>query len=143
MWEQVVDGGLLDLSELSYLDGFLAEEQRGKLEIDLRQAIPESIVTELRNRLASYGIPDLRVYSSSPMLTIEYRKGMPWIPIIVGAILGLIALAILVVGWRFFREVADVIPEPLKPLLGIGLLALLGLAVVSYGKRTFLALGRT
>lgn len=136
-WEQIAQGGVLDADEIADYENAIAEGQKAKLELDLRWELPSGVVDEIRRQLANRGIPGLAVYSSSPMLVVEWQKGFAWLPVIVGAVLGLIALAILIVGWRLFMEVEDIIPEPLKPLLGLAILGGLGLLVWNYGKKTF------
>ena len=134
-YEFIASGGILEAGQLNGLDDYLEEGQRGKLELDLRATPSSSIVAQLQNVLKQKGVEDVRVSTGSPILRIEYRKGFPWLAIIVAAVLGIIALAILIIGWRFFREV---VPEGLQPLVGTGLLILLiaiGLLVVK--KRIF------
>jgi len=48
---------------------------------------------------------------------------------VVGVIMGLIALAILIIGWRLFKEVIAVIPEPFQGLATGGII--LALVVVA------------
>lgn len=109
MWNKVTSGEATDLYRLKNYEGNLAEDQKGKLELTLRTPLSSSVKTALKNRLEFAGVKDLKVYSSGNQLNIQFRKGMPWLFIIVTAIL---ALAILVVSWRFYKEVAVTLPTP-------------------------------
>lgn len=133
-WKQVADGNFLDATELGSLEeNYIAEGQRGRIEIDLRVSVPSSVVSQLENELRQRGVQDVSVTTGSPMLRITYRKGFPWLAVIVAIVLGLIVLAILVIGWRFFREIVDIIPEPLRGVAGIAIVAgiILGLVVLA------------
>ena len=135
-WEQVGAGSLLDVDDLAgYEDTFIGEGQRGMLEVDLRMSVSSSLVKQLENELRQRGVAEVSVTTASPMLRITYRKGFPWLPVIVAAILGLIVLAILIVGWRFFREIIETIPKALKPGLGIAVVAAIILGLVVLAKR--------
>lgn len=107
-WQQIASGNLLDAGELlGYEASGIDEGQRGLLSLDLRAAIPQSIVSQLQNELKQRGVAEAQVSTGSPILNISWRKGSPWLGVIVAAILGLIVLAILIVGWRLFREVVE------------------------------------
>lgn len=136
-WEQIASGSVLDADNIGEMETYIAEGQKTKLELDLRWELPSGVVDQIRNQLASRGIPGLAVYSNSPMLVVEWQKGFPWLPVVVGAVLGLIAVAILVLAWRLFVEVESLLPEEFRPLLGIAILSGLGLLVWNYGKETF------
>ncbi len=113
-YELVGSGSLLDALSMMQYDEFLDEGQKGLLELDLRVPVGSSLVSQLETSLRQQGVEDVKVSTGSPLLRIEYRKGMPWLAIIVAAVLGIIALALLIIGWRFFREVMDVIPDQFK-----------------------------
>jgi len=70
------------------------------------------------------------------LLRVSWRKGFPFLPVIVGIILGLIVLAILIIGWRLFKEVIAVIPEPFQGLAVSGIiLVLVVMAVIVWQGR--------
>ena len=123
-WEQVAQGGPLDTYELGSYESYLDEGQRGLLELDLRLSVSQSVASELESRLRQAGVEDVSVRTASPMLRIQFRKGFPWLAVISAAILGMIALAILIVGWRFFREVVNTVPAPFNWLLVVGVVAI-------------------
>jgi hypothetical protein len=106
-WEMVSSGSILDAAQMQDYDGFLAEGQRGKLEVDLSFVPGADIVNWLQSEMLNRGVTDARVSTGSPMLNIEFRKTFFWLPVIAALVL---ILAILIVGWRFFREIVEVIP---------------------------------
>ena len=130
-YELVGSGGILDAAELSQYEASLAEGQRGLLELDLRLPVSASVAAQLENELRQRGVLDVSVSTASPMLRVSWRKGFPWLAVIAAVVLGLVILAILIIGWRIFREV---VPKGLQPLVGTGLIvagiALVGLIVL-------------
>ena len=111
-WERIASGGLLDARDIERYEAYIIEGQRGLLELDLRAPAPDYIVAELQSQLQKAGVREAQVTTGSPLLRVSWRKGFPFLPVVVGIILGLIMLAILIVGWRLFREVAEVVPAP-------------------------------
>lgn len=122
-WEEVAEGGFWELADLSQYEPYFEEGDRGLLELDLRLPISEDMAQELEDRLKEAGVPDVKVRTASPMLRIFFKKGFPWLAVIAAIIIGLIVLAILIVGWRLFREVPEAVP--LFAIAGLGILALL------------------
>lgn len=119
MYEIVAQGGVLDIEQLKYSEDYLAEGQRGMIQFDLRASPSSSMVAELENILKQKGVEDVKVSTGSPLLKIEFRKGFPWLAIIVAAVLGLIVLAILIISWRLYREL---FPEGLPAAVNVGLI---------------------
>lgn len=118
-WEQVGTGNLFDALNLEQYEGYIGEGQRARLELDLRYDVGSGVAAELQRQLADRGIPGVQVSRHSPMLSITWQKGFPWLAVIVAAVLALAILAILIVGWRLFREV---VPESLQGSVGTLLL---------------------
>lgn len=130
-YKLMASGGILDAGQISNYESLLAEGDRGLVELDLRLPVPQSIASELESKLRQAGVEDVRVSTASPMLRIYFRKGFPWLAIIAATILGIIALAVLIVGWRLFKAV---VPEALQPLvggMGIVILLLLGMVILA------------
>ena len=111
-WEQIASGGLLDARDIERYEAYIGEGQRALLEFDLRAPAPDYVVTELQSQLQEAGVREAQVTIGSPLLRVSWRKGFPFLPVVVGIILGLIVLAILIVGWGLFREIAEVVPAP-------------------------------
>lgn len=127
MWEQIASGNILDATQMAGYDDYLDEGQRGQLEISLRVTPPAWIVSELQDRLDNAGVENAHVSTGSPLLRISYRKGFPWLAVIVAAVLALAVLAVLVIAWRFYREVV----EDLGPTGGyLFIAAVLGVAAL-------------
>ena len=134
-YEFVAQGGALDTEGVGQYEGALAEGQRAILEIDLRVTPPGWAVDALTREMSSRGIPEFGISETGRTLSIWWRKGMPWLAIIVAGLLGLIVLVILVMGWRLFREVVGLVPGPLKSAMGLLLLLGLGLLVLGGGRK--------
>lgn len=133
MFELVASGGFWELSSLGNYENQMAEDDKGLLELDLTVPVSAGIAQALEDQLRAAGVADVRVTSASPLLRIYFKKGFPWLAVIAAIILGLIVLAILIVGWRLFK---DVVPEAWQPLVGgLGLVLLLGLGIVILARR--------
>lgn len=132
-YKLMASGGLLDVAQFSQYESYLGEGDRGLVELDLRLPVSQGVASELENKLKQAGVTDVRVTTASPMLRIYFRKGFPWLAIIAATVLGIVILAVMIVGWRLYKEV---IPEELQPLVGgLGLLLLIGLGIVLLSRR--------
>ena len=123
-WEEVAEGSFWDLADLSQYEPYFEEGERGLLELDLRLPVSQNVAQELEDRLREAGVADVKVRTASPMLRIFFKKGFPWLAVIAAIIIGLIVLAILIVGFRLFREVPGAVPL-FAIAAGLGILALL------------------
>lgn len=105
-WEQIASGGLLEATNLAgYETSYIAEGQRGMLQLDLRMPVSQNIASQLQSQLLERGVTEAQVSTGSPVLNISWRRGFPWLAVIVAVILALIILAILIVGWKLYREI--------------------------------------
>jgi len=132
MWELISSGGITDLTTAeAFEDLYVGEGQRARLELDLRSPVSQDIVNRLQNELRQRGVAEASVRTGSPRLIIEYRKGFPWLAIILAAVLAIAVLAILIIGWRIFREV---VPVGLQPLIGTGIIVagIILVALIAY-----------
>lgn len=123
-WEEVAEGSFWQLANLSQYEPYFEEGDRGLLELDLRLPVSEGVAQDLEDMLIEAGVPDVKVRTASPMLRIFFKKGFPWLAVIAAIIIGLIVLAILIVGFRLFREVPGAVPL-FAIAGGLGILALL------------------
>jgi hypothetical protein len=132
-YELCASGGILDAAGIGNYENYLDEGQRGLLELDLRLPVSQGVAQELESKLRQAGVEDVRVTTASPLMRVYFRKGFPWLAVIVAAIAAIAILAVMIVGWRLFREV---IPESLQPIVGTAvILILIGLAVVLFMRR--------
>ncbi len=122
-WEEVAEGSFWQLANLSQYEPYFEEGDRGLLELDLRLPVSEGVAQDLEDMLREAGIPDVKVRTASPMLRIFFKKGFPWLAVIAAIIIGLIVLAILIVGFRLFREIPEALQIPLL-VAGVGIVAL-------------------
>jgi len=131
-WEEVAEGPVWTLGSLSQYENELEEGSRNLLELDLRLPVSKDVARQLEDTLKDAGVEGVRVTTASPMLKIYWRKGFPWLLVIVAAILGLIVLAALIISWRLFTYIGAIAPAaiPLMAIAGIGLLVLIGVSMV-------------
>ena len=122
-WEEVADGSFWELADLRQYEPYFKEGSRGLLELDLRLPVSQNVAQDLEDKLREAGVEDVKVRTASPMLQIFFKKGFAWLAVIAAIIIGLIVLAILIVGFRLFREVPGAVP--LFAIAGLGILALL------------------
>jgi hypothetical protein len=130
-YELIGSGGIIDAAEFTSYESQLAEGDKALIELDLRLPVSQDIASSLEDQLKQRGIPGVKVVTASPMLQIYFTKGFPWLAVIAAIILGMITLAILIIGWRLYKEV---VPAGLQPVVGagisIGLLVIIGLVIV-------------
>ena len=93
MWKQVTSGeGVGSLVSLKDYEDELAEGQRGKLILDLRLPLPPNAIYSLESKLQEAGVADVSVEASGNTLSIQFRKGFPWLAVIAGIVLASILL---------------------------------------------------
>jgi len=133
-WEEIASGSLMNAAEIERHEARIAEGQRGLLELSLRTPVPDWVVIQLQSRLNQVGVGEAKVSTGSPLLRVSWRKGMSWLAVIIPIIIALLAvLAILIVGWKLFKEIAAVIPQvPLS--IGLILALVLGIMVLARRK---------
>jgi hypothetical protein len=131
-WELLANGSLLDARHIAQYESKIQEGQRALLELDLRAPLPPGIVTELETKLRERGVKEIQVSTASPLLRISWRKGFPFLSVVLAIILGIVILAILIVGWRLFREVAGVVPAP---VLTSGLILVIAIVALMAWRR--------
>jgi len=132
MYKVVAQGGMAELQNLAAYEGAIDEGSRGKLELDLRLPVPDWTVAELEGQLVNARVAEAKVTQSGSRLGISFRKGFPWLAVIAAIVLGLVVIAILIIGWTLFKEV---IPEPLKFPVALGLIIIAGIVAVGYARR--------
>jgi len=128
MWEQVAEGTMADLKDASTYEDRVQEGTRGRLQLTCRMPVPVTAATTLQGALDIQRVAGAKVSVSSNTLSVVYRKGFPWLAVIVAAILGIIVLAVLIVSWMFFRELAAAGVPPWLIVSG----AILGMLLIGY-----------
>lgn len=126
MWQQIAEGTQSDLYNLGNYEGRIAEGKRGRLQLNLRAPVPTEAVAMLQNALDMQRVTEVKVSASGSTLSVTWRKGFAWLPIIQIAILTLIVLAVLIVSWQLFKEVEPAV----QPWLIAG--GIFGLLLVGY-----------
>lgn len=128
MWLTIAEGNILDIWTIVTYENEVNEGQRARITLNLRSPISQEISNELQQQLDKQGVTDAEVSTRGNDMNIIYRKGFPWAVVIVGIIVGLIALAILIVSWRFAKEAP--IPYSLTMVaLALGAAAVLGITI--------------
>jgi cytochrome c-type biogenesis protein CcmH/NrfG len=118
MWTSVASGGVVDANSLAVYEPQIPEKTRSKLVFSLRASCPAAVAAELKEQLTSRGVAEASVVTSGTSLSVTYRKGFPFLAVIAAAVLGIIVLAILIVSWQLFKEVASTIgPFPTGVLI--------------------------
>lgn len=127
-WEQVAEGNVFQLANLSQYESQLEEGSRNWLQLSLRLPVTAGLAADLENILRDAGVENVRVTTNSPVLNIYFKKGYPWLIVIAAIILASLGLAILVTSWKLFTEVPWAIPY--LALGGIALATLIGIYLV-------------
>jgi hypothetical protein len=120
MWTEIASGSGYNVLSLSSYENRVAEGERAKLSLSLSSPVSPTTVQTLLAHLQGKGVTDVAVSGSGNSMEVTYRKSMPWVAIIIAAIL---LLAILIVSWRFYHELAS------SPI-GWGMLLVVGFAIV-------------
>lgn len=104
MWDLIAEGPGYALATIVGYEDQVAEGQRARLSLSLTNPLSPDIASQLQSQLDAQGVAEAQVSTSGNNCAITYRKGFPWLAVIVAVILGLIALAILIVSWQFAKE---------------------------------------
>ena len=121
-WQEVAEGGVLDLTNLGQYESQLDEGSSNLLQLFLRMPVTPGVAADLENLLREAGVEGVRVTTSSPILNIYFKKGFPWLAVIAAIILASLVVVALVVSWRLFTMV---------PKAAIPFLILAGIAAVT------------
>ena len=128
-WQEVAEGGVLDLTNLGQYESQLDEGSSNWLQLFLRMPVTPGVAADLENLLREAGVEGVRVTTSSPILNIYFKKGFPWLAVIAAIILASLVVAALVVSWKLFTMV----PEAIRPWLavaGIAAVAIIGVYLI-------------
>jgi len=131
MWQNVASGDLSNIGQLPNYEGQVTEGLRGSLVLGLRLVPPLEYVQRLQAELVARGVAEATTTLDGNNLTITYRKGFPWLAVIVAAVLAVLILAVLIVAWQLYREVSPVIGITTGPLLILGAVAVIMLVVAT------------
>ena len=101
-WQQVAQGNQTNITSLSDYESQLAEGQNARVDFNFITPVPTFQVDALRSTLSFAGVTNLQVVSIDKTIHIYYTKDPWWLPIIIIAVL---AIAILLISWFFFKEV--------------------------------------
>lgn len=129
VWKLVTSGELTDLGNLSNFEESIGEGQRGLLCLNLRIAPTADIISTLQSKLEEAGVIEASVEATGTRLDIGFRKGFPWLAVIVAAVLALIVLAILIISWQLYKEV----PEEAKGAIAIIVVVAIVVVIVFVG----------
>ncbi len=125
MWEEVAEGGVIDLySGMRYYDRFIPEGSKVLCRFNLRTSLSPTTVNTLEQKMKDAGVKDVKVTTGSPVLNVEFTKGFPWLATVVAAVL---IIAVLIISWKILIWVEETVPGGTKLLLwgGLGLVAVL------------------
>lgn len=131
-WQTVAEGDVFDLASLNQYESSFAEGQRGLLSLQLRTPATQEMADYLESALVSAGVEGVKVTTGSPVLNVLFKKGFPWLAVIATTILALSILAVLIVGWRLFKEV---VPEAAQFPVALVLLGIATVVAIGYVRR--------
>lgn len=121
-WQKIGEGGILEAGKIYDLEkDEVPEGSHCLLKLNLRFTPGQELIEDIENAMNSHGIVDARVSSGSPTLNISWRKAELASLIVIGIILALV-LAIMIVGWSFFKEAP--VTFNLALIAGVGLVGL-------------------
>lgn len=103
MWEEIASGSGLNIATLATHENKVNEGERAKLALTLSNPVSPTTVSSVLRYLQAKEVTDAQVSGSGKEMNITYRKGFAWVAVIIA---GLVLLAIMVVGWRFYHEAA-------------------------------------
>ena len=135
MWEEVAEGGVLDLySGMRYYEQFIPEGSKVLCRFNLRTSLSPTTVNTLEQKMKDAGVKDVRVTTGSPVLNVYFTKGFPWLAAIAAIVL---VIAALIISWRILIWIEEAAPGSTKLLVwgGLGLVAILLLGAVTKTKR--------
>ena len=138
MWEEIADGGVVDLySGMQYYEQFIPEGSKVRVRFNLRQSLSPSMVDNLQQRLEDAGVKDVQVTTGSPILDVSFTKGFPWLTIVIAIVL---IIAVLIISWRLLIWLEETVPGATRLVLwaGVGLVGVLVLREVVKTKKEFL-----
>ncbi len=127
-WKQVATGGVINLVNLPNYENELAEGSTNWLRLNLRLPVSQGVADDLENLLEEAGVEGVKVTTNSPVLNIYFRKGFPWLAVIAAIILASLVVAALVISWRLFTDIPELIPVAL--LFGVAAVALVGIILI-------------
>lgn len=134
-FDLVASGGYFDLAGLDKYESQIEEGARGLLELDLRMDITAGIAQELEDQLRAAGVTNANVTTASQKVRIYFKKGFPWLAVIAAIALGLIFLAILIIGWRLYQDVSGIIPPPIPQLALLAVIAVVAVLAINVTRR--------
>lgn len=110
MWSKVAEGsGTAGLRNLSRYEGEMVEGARGKITLNLRTSLSPDVARNVEYALRQAGVKGATIVSSGNKAEVYFNKGFGWLAIIATIIIGSLILAILIVSWQFWQEVAQTV----------------------------------
>ena len=126
MRQLIAQGSVGNLSTLANYEGQFKEGERGRVVLRLRAPVPQGVIDAISYGLRHAGVAldgtITQVTGHSAELTIPFRKGIAPLAIIAVVVIGFILVRL--TFWKLFKELG------IDPFVGIGLLILIGIAVV-------------
>jgi hypothetical protein len=130
MYELVAQGDGSNIATMANYENEFAEGQRGLITLNCYVEVSPDIASALQTSLVTAGVTSAQVTAQGTVVNITFQKGFPWLVVISAAILGLIALAIIVALWYLFREVG----VPGSTMLIAGGLIIAAMLAYAYAK---------
>jgi hypothetical protein len=104
-WKEVGTG--TTLNDAVSAEALVTEGARAKLDMFFSVGVPSIHVDTFRSALTMAGVSEVEVSSAGSSISVTYRKGAWWVPVIVGlALISLAGLIIYLVLWKLSEEVS-------------------------------------
>ena len=103
MWQELASGTGVDIISAAVHEHKVEEGERARLVVGLKNPIDSQTAEGIVRHLSAKGVEELSVKTSGKTVDISYRKGAAWLAV---TIAGIVLLAIVVVSWRFYREMS-------------------------------------
>ena len=119
----VAEGSVANIGELGNWDNQFAVGERGRLQVYLRAAAPSAMLSVLQSQLNDRGVLSTVAQEGRTVYINFTRGGVSgiglWPALAAIAIVLMLVLAVLIVGWQLFKSVAGAL-GPVLPLLLLG-----------------------
>jgi hypothetical protein len=100
----IAEGNSFDLASIENYEDNYPEGSQGELRLFTSVTVPDEAIQMLQNELDNQGVEMWdRVQQAHNTVLIRFKKGFPWLAVIIGVLLGLIVLLALITMWQLFQ----------------------------------------
>jgi hypothetical protein len=104
-WSLIAQGDPSNINSIPDFESQIDEQQRGRLDMEFSIGVPTGITDALQTSLELAGVTEPLVVNNGSSVTIIYRKGAFWLPVIISlALIALVAVMIYLTTWKLSKE---------------------------------------